>query len=133
MRRLCHWQDAGETSWEYSKPHPLKPTSGTRLPSPPLLACLPLQVNDATKEKNDSHAGKVVERHWYERNKHVFPATRWEVGVRWGWLLTRLHSAAGWAGLHLPSSPPVSYPCPFSVLQMYDPEKTYDSYSTHDW
>ena len=26
-----------------------------------------------------SHAGKVVERRWYERNKHIFPASRWEV------------------------------------------------------
>ena len=39
-------------------------------------------VNDASKEKMDSHAGKVVERHWYEKNKHIFPANRWE--VRWG-------------------------------------------------
>lgn len=23
-------------------------------------------------------AGKVVERRWYERNKHIFPASRWE-------------------------------------------------------
>ena len=22
---------------------------------------------------------KVVERHWYDRNKHIFPASRWEV------------------------------------------------------
>lgn len=36
-------------------------------------------TNDATKEKKDSHAGKVVERHWYDRNKHIFPASRWEV------------------------------------------------------
>mmetsp|Transcript_10483 Transcript_10483/g.26865 ORF Transcript_10483/g.26865 Transcript_10483/m.26865 type:complete len:328 (-) Transcript_10483:353-1336(-) len=36
-------------------------------------------TNDATKEKNESHAGKVVERHWYDRNKHIFPASRWEV------------------------------------------------------
>lgn len=35
-------------------------------------------VNDASKEKGDSHAGKVVERHWYDRNKHIFPANRWE-------------------------------------------------------
>ena len=28
-----------------------------------------------------SHAGKVVERHWYEKNKHIFPASRWEVFV----------------------------------------------------
>ena len=25
-----------------------------------------------------SHAGKVVQRSWYERNKHIFPASRWE-------------------------------------------------------
>ncbi|CAO3627579.1 unnamed protein product [Mucor hiemalis] len=36
-------------------------------------------VNDATIEKDESHAGKVVERSWYERNKHIFPASRWEV------------------------------------------------------
>jgi protein FAM50 len=22
--------------------------------------------------------GKVVERRWYEKNKHIFPASRWE-------------------------------------------------------
>ena len=35
-------------------------------------------VNDATIEKEESHAGKVVLRSWYERNKHIFPASRWE-------------------------------------------------------
>ena len=35
-------------------------------------------VNDATVEKEESHAGKVVLRSWYERNKHIFPASRWE-------------------------------------------------------
>ncbi|GJJ12613.1 hypothetical protein Clacol_006856 [Clathrus columnatus] len=34
---------------------------------------------DATVEKNESHAGKVVERSWYNRSKHIFPASRWEV------------------------------------------------------
>lgn len=34
---------------------------------------------DATKEKDESHAGKVVERSWYNRNKHIFPASRWEI------------------------------------------------------
>jgi protein FAM50 len=37
---------------------------------------------DATKEKDESHAGKVVERSWYQRNKHIFPASRWEVSLR---------------------------------------------------
>ncbi|KAI9594243.1 XAP5, circadian clock regulator-domain-containing protein [Syncephalis fuscata] len=36
-------------------------------------------VNDATIETEESHAGKVVERSWYEKNKHIFPASRWEV------------------------------------------------------
>jgi XAP5, circadian clock regulator len=35
--------------------------------------------NDASREKDESHAGKVVERHWYNRNKHIFPASRWEL------------------------------------------------------
>ncbi|KAG1832073.1 XAP5, circadian clock regulator-domain-containing protein [Suillus variegatus] len=34
---------------------------------------------DATKEKDESHAGKVVERSWYQRFKHIFPASRWEI------------------------------------------------------
>lgn len=32
---------------------------------------------DATVEKDESHAGKVLTRNWYERNKHIFPANRW--------------------------------------------------------
>ncbi|CAG8496615.1 644_t:CDS:10 [Diversispora eburnea] len=36
-------------------------------------------THDATIEKDESHAGKVVERNWYEKNKHIFPASRWEV------------------------------------------------------
>lgn len=35
-------------------------------------------VSDARIEKDESHAGKVVLRNWYERNKHIFPASRWE-------------------------------------------------------
>jgi protein FAM50 len=36
-------------------------------------------INDATVEKDESHPGKICERRWYERNKHIFPASRWEV------------------------------------------------------
>ncbi|KAJ1800763.1 hypothetical protein LPJ59_000845, partial [Coemansia sp. RSA 2399] len=36
-------------------------------------------THDVRIEKDDSHAGKVCERSWYERNKHIFPANRWEV------------------------------------------------------
>ena len=35
-------------------------------------------VSDASVEKDESHAGKVCLRSWYERNKHIFPANRWE-------------------------------------------------------
>ena len=36
-------------------------------------------VSDARVETEDSHAGKVMERAWYERHKHMFPANRWEI------------------------------------------------------
>ena len=36
-------------------------------------------VADARKEKDEAHAGKVLERHWSDKNKHIFPASRWEV------------------------------------------------------
>uniref|UniRef100_A0A7N2MZX7 FAM50A/XAP5 C-terminal domain-containing protein n=1 Tax=Quercus lobata TaxID=97700 RepID=A0A7N2MZX7_QUELO len=38
-----------------------------------------LIVNKARGKGGLSHAGKVVERHWYKKNKHIFPAPRWEV------------------------------------------------------
>jgi len=34
---------------------------------------------DASVEKDESHAGKIVSRAYYERNQHVFPCSRWEV------------------------------------------------------
>jgi len=33
---------------------------------------------DHRVEKDESHPGKIVERSWYEKNKHIFPASRWE-------------------------------------------------------
>lgn len=36
-------------------------------------------LSDARVEKDESHPGKIVERRWYEKNKHIFPASRWEV------------------------------------------------------
>jgi protein FAM50 len=35
-------------------------------------------LSDARIERDETHAGKVLTRAWYERNKHVFPASRWE-------------------------------------------------------
>ena len=51
-----------------------------------------LRAADARIEKDESHPGKVVERRWFDRNKHIFPASRWEI---------------------------------------YDPAKTYGSYTIH--
>ncbi|KAF9976602.1 hypothetical protein BGZ73_008205 [Actinomortierella ambigua] len=36
-------------------------------------------THDATVEKDESHAGKVLERAYYERNKHIFPLSRFEI------------------------------------------------------
>lgn len=36
-------------------------------------------THDAGVEKDESHAGKVVERSYYERNKHIFPLSRFEI------------------------------------------------------
>ena len=36
-------------------------------------------MTDASVEKDESHPGKVCLRAWYEKNKHIFPASRWEV------------------------------------------------------
>ena len=32
----------------------------------------------AFEAHNTMCAGKVVDRRWYARNKHIFPASRWE-------------------------------------------------------
>ena len=34
---------------------------------------------NAKVEKDESHAGKIVTRAYYERNQHIFPVNRWEV------------------------------------------------------
>ena len=36
-------------------------------------------VADTRVEKDESHAGKILTRNFYERNQHVFPYNRWEV------------------------------------------------------
>mmetsp|Transcript_41330 Transcript_41330/g.62457 ORF Transcript_41330/g.62457 Transcript_41330/m.62457 type:complete len:352 (-) Transcript_41330:72-1127(-) len=37
-----------------------------------------IRINsDVRVEKDESHAGKIVDKKWYERSKHIFPASRW--------------------------------------------------------
>lgn len=47
--------------------------------SPSMLYCENKQIlSAALLFYLKSHAGKVVLRSWYEKNKHIFPASRWE-------------------------------------------------------
>ena len=34
---------------------------------------------DPRMKSQDSHAGKVVEKHWFSNNKHIFPYSKWEM------------------------------------------------------
>lgn len=36
-------------------------------------------IADASVEKEESHAAKIVEKRWYDANKHAFPMNRWEL------------------------------------------------------
>ena len=74
---------------------------------------------DATREKDESHAGKVVERSWYQRNKHIFPASRWEVSL--APFIVGVHSLTRYAIF-------VSYLGGW-VVQVFDPEKNYGKYT----
>ena len=75
---------------------------------------------------------QVGERHWYDKNKHIFPASRWEVRRRVVGLRTRPGSLpVGHGGLgHAcwspkPVRPHVCFP------QTYDPEKNYGEYTIY--
>ena len=35
------------------------------------------QPNQGLGQQEEAHAGKVVESHWYGKNKHIFPAKNW--------------------------------------------------------
>jgi protein FAM50 len=50
-------------------------------------------VLDSRVEKDESHPGKVVERRWYEKNKHQFPASRWEL---FDWASVKKYETAGY-------------------------------------
>ncbi|MCJ1314149.1 hypothetical protein MMC25_007829 [Agyrium rufum] len=78
----------------YSAQAPMAKTSdsrsGTRSPSPALLSRPipkakrpnPTVITEEDKELEgydfDPNTTKVVDRRWYERNKHIFPASVWE-------------------------------------------------------
>jgi len=37
------------------------------------------EVTFFTRETENSHPRKIVTKHWYDRNKHIFPSSRWEI------------------------------------------------------
>jgi hypothetical protein len=100
-------------------------------------------INDASKEKDESHAGKVVERHWYDKNKHIFPASRWEVSrLQHAEPFLSLLPHASVRKLALAYAPGVPAACfahllggPSDLLyvcvQVFDPKKDYGSYTIH--
>ncbi|XP_068390007.1 protein FAM50A isoform X2 [Eschrichtius robustus] len=70
-------------------------------------------LSDATVEKDESHAGKVVLRSWYEKNKHIFPASRWEPydpEKKWDKYTVQKPSSAEWELAWLPGRRPAR-PC----------------------
>lgn len=34
--------------------------------------------SNVSKESRESHCVKIVERRWYDSNKHIYPMNRWE-------------------------------------------------------
>ncbi|XP_065756385.1 protein FAM50A [Phocoena phocoena] len=70
-------------------------------------------LSDATVEKDESHAGKVVLRSWYEKNKHIFPASRWEPydpEKKWDKYTVQKPSSTGRGLAWLPGGRP-AWPC----------------------
>merc|ERR1712177_145455 len=49
--------------------------SGARGKSGPLFN---FDLKEEEVAEEGLHTGKVILRSWYERNKHIFPASRWE-------------------------------------------------------
>ncbi|CAO2621198.1 Protein FAM50A [Lemmus lemmus] len=75
-------------------------------------------LSDATVEKDESHAGKVVLRSWYEKNKHIFPASRWEPydpEKKWDKYTVRRQGRQG--GRLGPGKPLLGFPLLFWAVQ----------------
>ncbi|CAF4734674.1 unnamed protein product [Rotaria sp. Silwood1] len=81
----------GRTGLLFTFTEPLKPNAIIEVPATTTTATAPTttnatNTNDSASSSNDnqssgqtiSHAGKICLRSWYERNKHIFPACRWE-------------------------------------------------------
>lgn len=75
----------GRTGPLFTFTETLKPNAAIEVPATATTSTAAMPTNDLTASSNDSqstgqisHAGKICLRSWYERNKHIFPACRWE-------------------------------------------------------
>lgn len=75
----------GRTGLLFTFTEPLKLNTVVEVPATSTTAASSSNTNDPSTAANDNqaggqtaHAGKICLRSWYERNKHIFPACRWE-------------------------------------------------------
>lgn len=97
-----------------------------------------LNAVDSRIEKDESHPGKIVERRWYERNKHIFPASRWEVSGRgssaYGCTYVRCAGRSGSSEVYWTCRLTGTRAAPLlltAALQIYDPTVVRERYTTH--
>jgi XAP5, circadian clock regulator len=64
-----------------------------------------------------------VERHWYGKNKHIFPASRWEVSL--------VVDFCCCCYFHLPIQRNMMFTHETVFVQIYDPTKKWERYTIH--
>lgn len=67
----------GRTGLLFTFTESLKPLAAVEVPATATTTGAD-PISSAPTDNHISHAGKICLRSWYERNKHIFPACRWE-------------------------------------------------------
>ena len=70
----------GRTALLFTFTEALKPNAAIEVPATSTTTGMDATdlTGPASSDSQVSHAGKICLRSWYERNKHIFPACRWE-------------------------------------------------------
>jgi len=68
----------GRTGLLFTFTESLKPNAAVEVSTTTATTTVPEAPVAISNDAQISHAGKVCLRAWYERNKHIFPACRWE-------------------------------------------------------
>jgi protein FAM50 len=72
----------GRTGLLFTFTEALKPNAIIEVPATATTTTMDLTASSSSNDNQltgqMSHAGKICLRSWYERNKHIFPACRWE-------------------------------------------------------